>query len=159
MPSGRLRKPLSVKKAEGTINVTRDRGKVDLPVEIPDRPHWLDDDLVASSLFDEITQYMLTMQVTSRVDGMGLSLLADQFSTYLRLRKMVLDEGDLVEVVGPKGDITKKAHPAFSSLDKTFNHLTKLLREYGLTPASRAHLESKRGSDEPINSFEDFLNE
>ena len=101
---------------------------------------------------------MVEMNVGTRVDGLALSLLSDQVAMYLRLRRTILDEGELINTQNINGDPVIKPHPAISPLNQAFTNINRLLREYGLTASSRSHLNARADVDSPINTFEDFLN-
>ena len=155
--AGRPKVPTAMKKLTGTYRSDRHATEPELPVSLPDRPSWVDEDPLAAQLFDQVTKYMLTMQVSSSVDGLALSMLADQVAMYLRLRRIVLKEGELITAVNSSGNTVVKPHPALNPLNQAFANCQRLLREYGLTASSRANLNA---ADETvsINTFEDFLN-
>jgi len=157
--AGRPRKPTQLKALNGTLRPDRaNPSEPQLPVGLPDRPSWLDEDPLAAQLFDQVTKYMVDMQVGTHVDGLALSMLSDQVAMYLRLRRTILDEGELINTQNINGDPVIKPHPAIGPLNQAFTNINKLLREYGLTASSRSHLHAKADVNSPINTFEDFLN-
>jgi len=156
--AGRPKKPTAIKKLEGTYRSDRAYdNEPDLPVSLPDRPSWLDEDPLASQLFDQVTKYMVTMQVGTSVDGLALSMLSDQVAMYLRLRKTVLEEGEIITTLNTAGIEVMKPHPALAPLNQAFANCQRLLREYGLTASSRANLNARVDDGSQINTFEDFL--
>ena len=83
---GRPRKPTKLKELNGTLRPDRTNpNEPKLPVSLPDRPSWLDEDPLAAQLFDQVTKYMVDMNVGTHVDGLALSMLSDQVAMYLRL--------------------------------------------------------------------------
>lgn len=157
--AGQPRKPTALKKLEGTYRKDRAVGnEPDLKVELPDRPHWLDEDPLAAQLFEQVTKYMVAMQIGTSVDGLALSMLSDQVAMYLRLRRTILEEGELITTVNTNGDQVIKPHPALGPLNQAFTNCQRLLREYGLTASSRAGVNARADAGAPINTFEDFLN-
>ncbi len=156
---GRPRKPTKLKELNGTLRPDRTNPKEpQLAVSIPDRPSWLDEDPLAAQLFDQVSRYMVDMKVGTQVDGLALSMLSDQVAMYLRLRRTILDEGELINTQNINGDPVIKPHPAIGPLNQAFTNINRLLREYGLTASSRSHLNAKADVNSPINTFEDFLN-
>ncbi len=154
---GRPRKPTELKKLTGTFRNDRAfPNEPKLGVSFPDKPEWLDADPLSSELFDQVSKYMVDMRVSTSVDGLAISLLADQVALYLRLRKQLLEEGEMIHTPNSAGEIIMKAHPAIVPMNQSFVNITRLMREYGLTASSRSNLATK---DEPsdISSFEDFL--
>jgi phage terminase small subunit len=67
-----------------------------------------------------------------------------------------LKEGQLITTQNINGDPVIKAHPAIGPLNQAFANINRLLREYGLTASSRSNLNAR--TEEPANTFEDFLN-
>lgn len=157
--AGRPKTPSALKKLTGTYRKDRAVGnEPDLKVELPDRPHWLDEDPLAAQLFEQVTKYMVDMQIGTSVDGLALSMLSDQVAMYLRLRRTILEEGELITTVNTNGDQVIKPHPALGPLNQAFTNCQRLLREYGLTASSRAGVNARADVGAPINTFEDFLN-
>ena len=154
---GRPKKPTALKKIQGTFrNDRHNKNEPKLSVEFPDKPVWLDGDYLASQLFDQVSKYMVEMRVSTSVDGLAISLLADQVALYLRLRKQILEEDEMIDQPNSSGDIVKKAHPALVPMNQAYVAITRLLREYGLTASSRTNLVTKEPRSE-ISKFEDFL--
>lgn len=156
---GRPRKPTALKELQGTLRSDRvNTNEPKMPVSLPDRPEWIDDDLLTAQLFDQITKYMALMQVSTQVDGIALSMLADQLALYLRLRRTLLEEGELITAVNVNGDPVIKPHPAISPFNQAYANITRMLREYGLTASSRSNINARTDGETSINTFEDFLN-
>ena len=154
--AGRKRKPVALKKLEGTFRKDRNpENVVDLPVTAPPKPDWASHDMIADQLYDQVVVHITRMGVGSDVDGIAIALLADQLSQYLKLRAMVLADGLIVESIGSTGNTVQKPHAALSQMNTAYTNIVKMLSEYGLTAASRA----KVGANAPItvDSFEDFL--
>jgi phage terminase small subunit len=99
---------------------------------------------------------MVDMSVSTSVDGLAISMLADQVALYLRLRGTLLEDGEMIESPNSAGEMIMKAHPAIVPMNQSFVNITRLMREYGLTASSRSSL-ATRDQPSDINSFEDFL--
>ena len=154
--AGRKRKPVALKKLEGTFRKDRhEKNVVELPVAIAPKPDWAEHDAISSALYDEVSTHIAKMGISSEVDGMAIALLSDQLSQYLKLRAQVLSDGLLVETVGSTGNVSTKPHSGLAQMNVCYNNIVKMLSEYGLTAASRA----KVGANAPVtvDSFEDFL--
>mgnify|MGYP003654169324 CR=1 FL=1 len=155
--AGRKRKPVALKKLEGTFRKDRSpEHVVELPNDLAPKPEWAKHDAIADSLYDEVSLHIHSMGISSSVDGIAISLLADQLSQYLKLRAMILADGLIVETISSTGASIQKPHAALGQMNINYNNINKLLTEYGLTAASRA----KVGANNPVvvDSFEDFLN-
>lgn len=156
---GRRKKPTALKMLTGTLRANRvNPNEPRLDLCLPDRPSWVDGDKVSAQLFDEVSHYISDMNIATRVDGIGISLLSDQIAMYLRLRERILIEGDLITTANMHGEPVTKVHPGLSALNATFSQIHKMLREYGLTASSRASVNARIDSPESTNTFEDFLN-
>lgn len=154
MPAGRPKTPTVLKELRGTYR--KDRANLNEPkppvlTEVPDAPFWVDDCPQTKSLFDQVTRYVMNMKVATQVDGLALSLLADQLSIYIDLRSQIRKEG--ITVVDSSGKT--KAHAALGQLNNTLTQIHKFLREYGLTAASRSNVSAAEEKD--VDAFEDFL--
>ena len=156
MPAGRPRKPTALHELQGTGQASRMNPNEPTPSKgLPDRPNWVDDDPVAASIYSEVTNYVHRMGVATEVDGIALSLLSDQLSIYLELRKQIREEGTVITVTGSQGQEKRMPHPALAQLNTTLGGVHKLLREYGLTAASRPNVSAIE--EKEVSSFEEFM--
>lgn len=156
MPAGRPKKPSALKELQGTARPDRANPLEPKPeVGIPDAPAWVDDDPQTRALFDQVTRYVVDMNIGTRVDGLALSLLADQIGLYIELRDQIRRQGTVLEMEGSQGQVIKKPHPALPQLNQTLGSIHKLLREYGLTAASRSNVSAHE--EREVDAFEDFL--
>ena len=156
MPAGRPKKPSALKELQGTARPDRSNpSEPRLPVRIPDAPAWVDEAPTTRALFDQVTKYVTDMNIATQVDGLALSLLADQIALYIELRSHIREEGTVVTVTGSTGQDKTMAHPAIPQLNQTLGSIHKLLREYGLTAASRSNMSAHEEKD--VDSFADFL--
>ena len=154
--AGRKRKPVALKKLEGTFRKDRAPANVvELPNDLAPKPEWAEHDAIASALYDEVSLKIHSMGISSEVDGLAIALLSDQLSTYLKLRAQVLADGLIVETVSSTGATIQKPHSGLAQMNVAYANIVKMMGEYGLTAASRA----KVGANNPVtvDSFEDFL--
>jgi P27 family predicted phage terminase small subunit len=154
--AGRPKKPTALKELTGTLEKSRANPNEPRPdVAVPDMPMWVADDPMTASLYDQVTQYVVDMRVGTRADGVALALLADQLAMYLELRQQVREEGAVIEIEGSQGQIKKQPNPALQPMNTAFANIHKMLREYGLTAASRSSVDAQ--PEKEINSFDDFM--
>lgn len=157
MPAGRPRKPTALHELQGTKRPDRHSALEPQPQKgLPDRPQWVDADPVTAELFDAATQYIDDMKISTKVDGIAIGLLADQLGLYIQLRDAIREDGTIIEVEGSKGQTKRIANPAIPQLNQTLGNIHKLLREYGLTAASRGNVSVNE--EKPVDSFDAFLN-
>lgn len=158
MPAGRPRKPTALHELQGTGQKSRMNPlEPVLASRLPDRPSWIEDDPMAMGLYDQVVQYVHNMGIATEVDGLALSILADQLSIYIEMRQKIRAEGVIIEVEGSQGQTKKIPHPCLPQMQTTVTTIHKFLREYGLTASSRPNV-SSLDNDKEVNSFDDFLN-
>lgn len=97
----------------------------------PDRPGWLD--TVASEAWDALLALLLERRVVSRADGLALELLCVTYSSWRSAAEALAKDGPAVET----GSGGFKPSPELQAVDRHGKQLVALLREFGLTPASR----------------------
>ena len=83
-------------------------------------------------------------------------MLADQLAIYIDLREQVRREGAVIELEGSSGQTKKVPHPALAPLNSAFANIHKMLREYGLTAASRSSVDAQL--EKEVTTFDDFMN-
>lgn len=155
--AGRPTKPTAIKELTGTAQACRLNPNEPRPdVAIPDMPMWISDDPLTQGLYEQVTQYVVDMRVGTSVDGVGLALLADQLALYIELRKQVRTEGAVIEQEGSQGQTRRTPNPAIVPMNQTFNNIKGMLREYGLTAASRSSVSAIQ--EREINTLDDFMN-
>ena len=148
------KKPTALKELEGTARADRTNPLEPRPdLALPDRPEWADDDPRTAQLFDQIVEYLSEMKIATRMDGIAVSLLADQLDLYLTLRQEVRTNGETVHVTGRDGVQTVKPNPALVALNNAFNNIMKLLTEYGLTAVSRSRVSIIKEERDDFASF------
>ena len=152
----RPRKPTGLHELQGTYRSDRHSALEPQPTKgLPDRPSWVDADPITAELFDAASRYINEMQIATNVDGIAIGLLADQLGLYIELRSAIRTEGTIIEVEGSQGQMRRMANPAIPALNQTLGNVHKLLREYGLTAASRGNVSVTE--EKEVNSFNSFL--
>ena len=155
--AGRPKKPTALKEIAGTAQPCRTNPNEPRPtVGVPDMPTWLSEDPMALSIYDQCAHYLAEMKVGTNADGIGVSMLADQLAIYIDLRQQVRREGAVIELEGSNGQVKKIPHPALQPMNTAFTNIHKMLREYGLTAASRSNVDAQL--EKEVSSFDDFMN-
>ncbi|MBL0603797.1 P27 family phage terminase small subunit [Aeromonas salmonicida] len=70
-----------------------------------------------------------------------LSILAESFQTYREVQNILSTEGEYVKQLGDKKQDMLKLHPLSKVRDSQRAFIAKELKEYGLTPKSKADLQ------------------
>ena len=121
--------PTAIKAAKGTLQPCRvNHDEPDAIATDGEPPAWLSDK--AAEAYRELADDLMTMRVLSDADRHALGVLCDTWAEYreaCRQRDRLLRVGD-----------TDAWLKVLSKLEAHRNRLTIMLREFGLTPASRA---------------------
>jgi P27 family predicted phage terminase small subunit len=148
--------PTEIKKQRGTLR--RDRmnpSEPVLPSVIPPIPTWLSED--GQKAFAELSTLLYDMAVLTQADELALTLLCDAYSEYKKAKEVVNELGATVEVVSREGNSKPTIRPEVQIANQSFVRVFQLLKEFGLTPSSRAKvnaIENSSGStDVKIENF------
>lgn len=151
---GRLKKPIALKKQEGTFRKDRDGQKLDLPASLPILPDYISDD--AQSYYLGIASKLHKMNLINDVDQTALVLLAEAYDDYRKAKEYIDKNGDVYSVTNQAGEILYKLHPKARIMAESWGRVKKMLSEFGLTPSARAKLNAVENN---IISLDDLLDD
>ena len=151
MTRGRKPKNIHELVAAGTYRKGRHEGRLDLPVAAPVRPRDLD--AVGRAEWDRIVPLLLERGAVSVVDTSALHALCHAWSDYMRMRKRVLKNGEIM--VTPKGFEAK--NPAVTIMNEAFERWRKIAVEFGLTASSRGRIRNSAKPKESANGKSRFF--
>jgi P27 family predicted phage terminase small subunit len=138
---GPIPKPSVIEIAEGCPGKRPINRREPQPgVRIPKCPAHLDQR--AREEWRKLIPILKRMRVLSEADGMTLANLCQTYSTLVRAQEKLNEMGILYKA--PSGYIMQS--PLLSVVNQCVDTITKLSREFGLTPASRSRLSAR---DEP----------
>jgi len=100
----------------------------------PPCPPHLDD--MAKKEWKRLCKLLLKMSVLTEADGMVLACLCQTWSTLIAAQRKLSETGMLFKT--PSGYVQQS--PLISIVNNCTDTVTKLAREFGLTPASRGRL-------------------
>ena len=126
--------PKAAKRRRGTFRADRDGGTPEPKSEKPRRPAWLGKE--ASRHWTAIAAELEGMGVLARADQVALALLCQALADYLAARQEVAEQG--MTFLTESGYVTQ--HPAVGMMNRAWERVVKLAREFGMTPSSRAGL-------------------
>jgi len=152
------RLPTEIKKQRGTLRQDRmNPNEPVLPSVIPPIPTWLSED--GQKAFAELSILLHNMAVLTQADELALTLLCDAYSEYKKAKEVVNKLGATVEVLSREGNSKPTIRPEVQIANQAFVRVFQLLKEFGLTPSSRAKvnaIESQAGT--PDVKIENFFN-
>lgn len=118
-------------------------------------PDWLS--ATAKEAFEELARLLgpAQMRVATKADRMALELLCDAYAEFRALRAILKKKGRTYTMRTKSGDRMPVQRPEVSMASDAFARTTKMLCQFGLTPAAK----TKVGSTpiEERDPFEEFL--
>ena len=152
------RLPTELKKQRGTLRKDRmNENEPKLPSVIPPIPTWLSED--GQKAFSELSNLLHDMSVLTQADELALTLLCDAYSEYKRAKEVVNELGATMEVTSREGNSKSVIRPEVQIANQSFVRVFQLLKEFGLTPSSRAKVNSiEKQSQTPDIKIENFFN-
>lgn len=147
-------KPTSLKLVQGNPGkrpINKDEPK---PAGIPKCPSHVPS--IAKSLWRELAPLLLNMGVLTEADRRALELVCTTYAEYRNADDDVRVNGITYSTTSTTGDVVIKANPAVNMRADAAKRYLTLIKEFGLTPSSRAgvKVEQKDKSD----PLQDFLN-
>jgi P27 family predicted phage terminase small subunit len=117
----------------------------------PHCPDYLDE--VARKEWRRLLKILRFMRVLTEADYMALASLCQAFSTMSKAQKQLTQTGILFKT--PSGYVQQS--PLFSMVNQSAELVTKLCREFGLTPSARSRV-TTIGQNQSDNPFDEFRN-
>jgi len=128
-----------------------------LPSIIPPIPSWLSED--GQKAFSELSTLLHDMSVLTQADELALTLLCDAYSEYKSAKEIVNSLGATVEIMSREGNSKPTIRPEVQIANQAFVRVFQLLKEFGLTPSSRAKVNAiENASSTPDVKIENFFN-
>jgi P27 family predicted phage terminase small subunit len=113
-------------------------------------PRWMTDE--EKEMFEHLRGLLIGNNIIKKTDAFALSMLAQVYTEYLEICKLVAKDGHIIEVFSSSGNSQLKANPLLTERNRCFTASKELLREFGLTPSSRRAIiqadPNKASSDE-----------
>ncbi len=152
------RLPTELKKQRGTLRKDRlNESEPKLPSVIPPIPTWLSED--GQKAFSELSNLLHDMSVLTQADELALTLLCDAYSEYKNAKEIVNQLGATVEIMSREGNSKPTIRPEVQIANQAFVRVFQLLKEFGLTPSSRAKVNAiENASSTPDVKIENFFN-
>ena len=152
------RLPTELKKQRGTLRKDRlNENEPKLPSVIPPIPTWLSED--GQKAFSELSNLLHDMSVLTQADELALTLLCDAYSEYKNAKEVVNQLGATMEVTSREGNSKSVIRPEVQIANQSFVRVFQLLKEFGLTPSSRAKVNAiENSTNTPDVKIENFFN-
>lgn len=108
-----------------------------------------------------ILELIMALGAVAKTDILALRMMLRTYAEYDRVCSRLDEEGSVYEREGKGGSAYPVAHPLLAEKSRLFSQLTRLLNDFGLTPASRRGIlpiEEPEVLDEEDDEWGDILN-
>ena len=106
-------------------------------------PTWLKDE--GLRIWNELAPRLQQMNILRRLDAAAFGRYCRNFARWLKMQKILDDEGETYESESPHGSY-KRAHPAYIIADRLERQLAAAEANFGLNPAERQRLFASRAA-------------
>lgn len=155
MPAGRPPKPTHLKKLGGTLQPSRTNTMEPVPdVALGHPPEWLS--ATAKEYWSEIGGILLQMKLVSYGDTAAMTLLCDVLAQWVSVRVTIAKKGRVYELLSDGGKVFR-ARPEVAMEADLWRRASRMLVEFGLTPAARSKVSALGGTEEkdPLSALFD----
>ena len=131
------RLPTEIKRQRGTLRDDRTNpNEPQSPLAIPPVPSWLSEE--GQKSFVELSTLLHDMSVLTQADEVSLTLLCDAYGDYKQAKEVINKLGPTQDVTSREGHTKSIQRPEVLIANQAFTRVFQLLKEFGLTPSSRA---------------------
>jgi len=135
------RLPTEIKRQRGTLRDDRmNPNEPQSPLNIPPVPTWLSED--GQKSFFELSIMLHDMSVLTQADELSLTLLCDAYGDYKQAKEVINTLGPTQDVTSREGHTKSIQRPEVLIANQAFTRVFQLLKEFGLTPSSRAKVKT-----------------
>ena len=120
------------------------------------RPKWLKHDTVAQREWRKIVPELKRLGLLTNIDTTALAIYCEAVSKYVEAVENIKENGSLVEYTNTAGETNMVKNPAIHVKEKHYKIIKDMLKEFGLTPASRASLAINLEGDDDKAEDDEF---
>jgi len=152
------RLPTEIKRQRGTLRDDRTNpNEPQSPLAIPPVPTWLSEE--GQKSFVELSTLLHDMSVLTQADEVSLTLLCDAYGDYKQAKEVINKLGPTQDVTSREGHTKSIQRPEVLIANQAFTRVFQLLKEFGLTPSSRAKVNAIENQGKtPDIKIENFFN-
>ena len=152
------RLPTEIKRQRGTLRDDRTNpNEPKSPLAIPPVPTWLSEE--GQKSFVELSTLLHDMSVLTQADEVSLTLLCDAYGDYKQAKEVINTLGPTQDVTSREGHTKSIQRPEVVIANQAFVRVFQLLKEFGLTPSSRAKVNAIENQGKtPDIKIENFFN-
>lgn len=132
-------KPKALLQQSGSWRANINRDEPEPPDGTPSKPSFLSEE--ASSYWDSLVPLLLDMKLLTMADGDSLALYCQSLARLAECERIVNEEGLTYTQYADDGTIRMiRARPEQRMAKELYTIVSRLGKEFGLSPSSRAHL-------------------
>jgi len=131
--------PDSLKMIRGTFRKDRVNKNAPNPVHVCPKPSKSLNDK-ERKVWNELAPILYDVGVLTEMDVVALTLLCRDIAMYQVCIATIKKEGRIIEMVGSKGQTIRKVNPCYTIQRQLADSILQMLREFGMTPASRVKI-------------------
>ena len=128
--------PDSLKMIRGTFRKDRVNKNAPNPALVCPKPSKSLNDK-ERKVWNELAPILYDVGVLTEMDVVAMTFLCRDIAMYQECIAIVKKEGRIIEMVGSQGQIVRKVNPWHTIQRQLADSILQMLREFGMTPASR----------------------
>jgi len=136
MRKGRRPVPDSLKMIRGTFRKDRVNKNAPNPALVCPKPSKSLNNK-EKKVWNELAPMLFNLGVLTEMDVVALTLLCRDLAMYQECIATIKKEGRVIKMVGSQGQIVHKVNPCYTIHRQLADSILQMLREFGMTPASR----------------------
>ena len=139
MGKGRIPVPDSLKMIRGTYRKDRvNKNAPNPPLVCPKPSKSLNEK--ERKVWNELAPMLYDVGVLTKMDVVALTLLCRDIAMYQECIATLKKEGKVIKMIGSQGQIVRKVNPCYTIQRQLSDGILQMLREFGMTPASRMRI-------------------
>lgn len=151
---GRPKKPIEEHKRQGTYQPCRHAGP-EPEITTPEQPQGLTER--AAKFWSEVAPILERNGVFTECDGESLRLMCESYAGYAEARDTIQEEGMFITQVNKGGNSYLTEHPAAKARARHWKELFDMLKQFGMTPASRTGLHVGKKEENEMSDLAKIL--
>ena len=132
-------KPLALKKLSGSWRVNDNKDAPEPDEGVPPMPSFMSDE--AQGYWHSLVPLLLDMKLLTMADGDSLALYCQSLARLAECERIINEEGLTYTQYAEDGSVRMiRARPEQRMAKELYTIVSRLGKEFGLSPSSRAHL-------------------
>tara|TARA_Y100000593_G_scaffold34340_1_gene67365 strand:+ start:1177 stop:1653 length:477 start_codon:yes stop_codon:yes gene_type:complete len=132
--------PSAVLKLRGSWRADANKAEPKPKAGKPVCPKWLDKN--AKAAWRQLVPQLADMGVLTKIDGQALALLCQTWGKWRKAEEMIAKHGEVYPIKNDAGEVKYLQQSPYVSIARSAaDQLSRLFREFGMTPSARTRIE------------------